>query len=246
MDDAAGGQGKSGKGVMAACAVLCVAAAWLAAQWQSGALAFRDNLMALAPGIFGSMLLVALFVERMIEVFVSLWAAPEVAAHQQTIAWWQAQRGRQKRRIADLLAELNSTPGLTDERKTAIAGLLDAARQQIEQADDKIDAEQKALLPYTIQTTKVTTWVGLLLGMITSAVGFRFLAQIVVLAPLSAAGLPLAVQEQYSAFIAVDVVLTGAVLAGGSKLVHQIFGVYEAYTTAWAKVAQARGTASSS
>lgn len=59
-----------------------------------------------------------------------------------------------------------------------------------------------------------------MLGMITSAVGFRFLSQIVV--------------------------LTGAVLAGGSKLVHQIFGVYEAYTTAWSKAAQARGVASSS
>lgn len=238
--------GKSGKGLMLACALLCVLAVWLAAQWQSGALAFQSNLAALAPGIFGSMLLVALFVERMIEVFVSLWAPPQVAAHQQTIAYWQAQRGRQKRRIADLLAELNSTPGLSDERKTAIAGLLDAARQQIEQADDKVDAEQKALLPYTIQTTKVTTWVGLMLGMITSAVGFRFLSQIVVLTPISAAGLPLSVQEQYSAFIAVDVMLTGAVLAGGSKLVHQIFGVYEAYTTAWSKAAQARGVASSS
>jgi len=244
MDDAVGGQGKSGKGLMAACAMLCVAAVWLAAQWQSGALSFRDNLVTLAPGIFGSMLLVALFVERMIEVFVSLWAPPEVAVHQQAIDYWQAQRGRQKRRIADLLAELNSTPGLTDERKSAIAGLLDAARQQIELADDKIDAEQKALLPYSIQTTKVTTWVGLVLGMITSAVGFRFLAQLVVLTPITGSALPLSVQEQYSAFIAVDVVLTGAVLAGGSKLVHQIFGVYEAYTTAWAKVAQARGTAS--
>ena len=46
--------------------------------------------------------------------------------------------------------------------------------------------------------------------------------------------------------IAVDVVLTGAVLAGGSKLVHQIFGVYEAYTTALSKAAQAKSVASSS
>ena len=85
-----------------------------------------------------------------------------------------------------------------------------------------------------------------MLGMITSAVGFRFLSQIMVLTPISAAGLPLSVQDQYSAFIAVDVVLTGAVLAGGSKLVHQIFGVYEAYTTALSRAAQAKSVASSS
>lgn len=245
MDKDDGVQGSAGKGLMAACALLCVAAVWLAASWHSGALAFRDNLAALVPGIFGSMLLVALFVERMIEVFVSLWAPPQVAAHQQAIAYWLAQRGRLKRSIADLVAELNSTPGLTDERKAAIAALLDTARQQIEQADQQVDQEEKALLPYTMATVKATTWVGLVLGMITSAAGFRFLGQIMVLAPIAAHGLPLALQEQYSVFIAVDVVLTGAVLAGGSKLVHQIFSVYTAFTTSLARSAQAKGLASS-
>ncbi len=241
-----GVQGRTGKGLMVACALLCVAAVALAASWQAGALAFQANFTALVPGIFGSMLLVALFVERMIEVFVSLWAPPEVAAHQQAITYWQAQRGRLKRRVSDLLAELNGTPGPLDDRKTAIGTALDDARQQIEQADLNVDAEEKALLPYTVATIKATTWVGLALGMITSAVGFRFLSQIMVLTPISAPGLPLSVQEQYSAFIAVDVVLTGAVLAGGSKLVHQIFGVYEAYTTALSKAAQAKSVASSS
>ena len=131
-----GVQGRAGKGLMVACALLCVAAVALAASWQAGALAFQANFTALVPGIFGSMLLVALFVERMIEVFVSLWAPPEVAAHQQAITYWQAQRGRLKRRVSDLLAELNGTPGP-----------LDDARQQLEQADLHVDAEEKAVLP---------------------------------------------------------------------------------------------------
>ena len=40
---------------------------------------------------------------------------------------------------------------------------------------------------------------------------------------------PIVKTTQSTMFIAADVLLTGAVLAGGSKLVHQIFSVYESF-----------------
>jgi hypothetical protein len=37
------------------------------------------------------------------------------------------------------------------------------------------------------------------------------------------------ISEQFGWFVAADVLLTGTVLAGGSKLIHEIFAVYESF-----------------
>jgi len=54
-------------------------------------------------------------------------------------------------------------------------------------------------------------------GVLTAAVGFRFLYQIV---DFDQAALP---ESQTGWFIFADVLLTGAILAGGSKAIHSIF-----------------------
>ena len=97
-------------------------------------------------------------------------------------------------------------------------------RGQIDEAVGYADNEGKALLPFKARTLKVSTWVGLVIGVITSAVGFRFLAQLVK-APDSA--FLASAQNQW--FVGVDILLTGAVLAGGSKLIHNIVSVYTSF-----------------
>jgi hypothetical protein len=52
--------------------------------------------------------------------------------------------------------------------------------------------------------------------LLTSAVGFRFLTQIVDFSKINSHSL------QYAAFIIADILLTGTVLVGGSKAIHSI------------------------
>ena len=183
-------------------------------------LEFRDVSI---PGIFGSMLLVSLFVERMIEVFVSVWIDRDSAAHEQSLDFWQARQGQLTKEIQALIAERNGTPAPGDTRLAVIDDLLAKKRASVEEAVNFADVETKALLPFSARTLKMSTWIGLLIGVVASAVGFRFLGQLV------------SVQKndmllgQYEAFVAADILLTGAVLAGGSKLIHDMFSVYSSF-----------------
>lgn len=68
--------------------------------------------------------------------------------------------------------------------------------------------------------------------LLTSAVGFRFLNQIVDLSKINTHSL------QYAAFIIADILLTGTVLAGGSKAIHSIFSVYDEFMDATRKKAE--------
>ncbi len=100
--------------------------------------------------------------------------------------------------------------------------------------------ETKALLPFKARTRKVAVWIGLAVGLFTSAVGYRFLTQLVDLTPIYNPPTHF-VSGQFGWFVAADVLLTGAVLAGGSKAVHQIFAVYESFMQSTQKLADKKG-----
>jgi hypothetical protein len=180
------------------------------------------------PAVFGSLFLVSLFVERVIEVFVSVWSDRQTAVHEQNLDYWQSRQGRLAQDVQKLVAERDGTPTPDAARKATIDQLLQQKRASIEEADANADIEMKALLPFEARTRKVSIWIGLVVGLFTSAVGFRFLSQIV---DVSAIYKPAehVNSEQFGWFVAADVLLTGAVLAGGSKLVHQIFSVYDSF-----------------
>lgn len=217
------------------------AVVYCAARYGSIGLSVKKDFTTLVPGIFGTMMLLALFVERVIEVFVSIWSDQQTSVHQQSLAYWTARGAKLRQDVSNLMTELNGAPPPSDARKATIATLLDEKRQQIEAADDNADTERKALIPVKVRTRKMSTWIGLVVGTLTAAVGFRFLAQMLDVAPLTVAGAGVALQDQYDWFVAVDVLLTGTVLAGGSKLVHQIFSVYSAFTRSLQQAAVAKG-----
>ena len=184
------------------------------------------------PTILSSMLVVSLFVERIIEVFVSVWVDRDSASHEQNLDYWQATQGRLNKEIQALIAERDGPPPTVDDaRKAKINELLVTRHDEIDAAVVYADTEEKALLPFQARTLKVSTWVGLVIGVITSAAGFRFLSQLVVL-PADAAFRD---SGQFEVFVAADILLTGAVLAGGSKLVHQIFSVYSSFMSTTSK-----------
>lgn len=214
--------------VYAICGIVIAVMLGLAGYQTWGKLVFDDKAPILS--IFGSMLLVALFVERAIEVFVSVWVDRDSAIHEQNLDYWQGRQGQLAKEIAALIAERNGADKPANDRLVAIDESLVERRRKIDEAVGYADNEGKALLPFRARTLKVSTWVGLVIGVITSAVGFRFLAQLVK-APDSA--FLASAQNQW--FVGVDILLTGAVLAGGSKLIHNIFSVYTSFMSTTSK-----------
>ena len=198
---------------------------------NSVGLAFRDDLNSTLPGIVSTLLIVSLFVERVIEVFVSVWSDRETDEHEQNRDYWQSRQAQLKGEVATLLSELSGTPPPNPDRMKVIETLLEEKRNGIELANGNADAESKALIPFEARTRRISSWIGLAVGILVSAVGFRFLNQIVSLGPIYDPGKHL-ISPQYGLFVDADVLLTGAVLAGGSKAIHQIFSVYDAFMSA--------------
>ncbi len=222
--------------VLSVSALLTAAMLWLTWLHAAAALTFQEHLPTMIPGIFSSMLIISLLVERVIEVFVSLWCDPQTAVHQQNLNYWKGRQGHLKRHIQALIAERDNPQAPADEaRKQEINKLLTDKYAKIEEANANADNEEKALLPFQARTQKVAIWIGLVVGVFTSAVGFRFLSQIVILDDAFKN------TSQFHWFVVADVLLTGAVLAGGSKLVHQIFSIYEAFMGSTQKLLSAKG-----
>lgn len=214
-------------GVVIICAIAGLIIVAIAAMSNSTGLTFRSDLTSALPAVLSTLLIVSLFVERVIEVFVSVWSDREADEHEQNRDYWQSRQNQLKDDVANLLAERNATPAPSGERKAAIDALLKQKRDAIELANTNADTESKALVPFEARTRRISTWLGLALGMLVAGVGFRFLNQIVALNSIYDSGRP--VTPQYGWFVVADVLLTGAVLAGGSKAIHQIFSVYDAF-----------------
>jgi hypothetical protein len=206
--------------VIGICAFLAIVFTVCAGGWRFDGLKFDPDLNKNLPNILSTLLIVSIFVERVIEVFVSAWADQKVDQHEQNRDYWKSRQADMKNDVATLLAELNGTPPPNQERQTEIMNLLKVKRAAIEEAAEAADVESKALLPFEARTRRISTWIGLAVGIFVSAVGFRFLSQIVSIDTGKA---------QYPFFVAADVLLTGAVLAGGSKLIHQIFSLYDSF-----------------
>jgi hypothetical protein len=215
-------------GVVVICALLGVIILLAAAVNRAVGLTFKADLGSSILGLLGSLLIVSLFVERVIEVFVSVWADREAARHEQNRDYWQARQRRLERDVESLVAELAGSPAPDAARKAIIDQLLQDKRGSINEAANSVDTAERALLPFRARARKATAWVGLVVGLFTSAVGFRFLQQLVDLSSIYDPSMKL-VSPQFGWFVAADVLLTGAVLAGGSKLVHEIFSVYESF-----------------
>jgi len=190
--------------------------------------------------VFGTLTLVSLFVERAIEVFVSLWTDPAADQLEQELDALGEARARQQRRIEVLQAE-KADPGTVPDRKIAVDGEIGALRVKLAKDQDRDDEIDLELLAYSGQTRRVSTWIGLAIGVLTAAVGVRVLNPLVV---LDFAKVPDGFGWFPACFASVDVLLTGALLSGGSKAVHHIFNVYETFMEATTKRAEtAKATA---
>lgn len=103
-------------------------------------------------------------------------------------------------------------------------------------AQDDLERAQNTLTDYKSETQQIAFVTGLILGIVVSALGIRGLELFVdpaVLADLS--------PTQKGIFNAADVLLTGALLGGGSDALHKMISVFTNFMDTSAKRAKGEG-----
>lgn len=169
-----------------------------------GAIAVKDRAPAAVPfqqiptqallGTFTSLFLVAVFIERAVEVIVMVLRDAEADVRQGEV---DAEQGR-----------------LDEAGKAAPMTPLNL---------DALHAAQKSLADYRAETKEIALCVSFVLGIAVSLAGVRAFASIVNALPAGNWLFPI-----------VDVVVTGAVLAGGSEGVHKMVNVFSNFMEALA------------
>jgi hypothetical protein len=182
-----------------------------------------DKLASQLPALGGVLTFVALLVERVTEVFVSIWRDPAADLLEQQRDSYAEQQEVDRQAITDLNKELKDE-NPDQDRKDAIAKQKAAYRNNFPSYIESIRKIDLQLVPYAAKTRRLASLVGIGIGVLASGVGFRVLQSLVDQASFDA--LPVA-QKHF--FCAVDVLLTGTLLAGGSIAVHQVFSLYDTF-----------------
>ena len=169
-------------------------------------LKFGHDILKDLPTMFGYLVLISLFVERAIEVFLSAWrsaGADELDRKLTSIS----------KRIADSIEAVDSPD-----------------RIETELLKDEFESLEMERTRYKSDSRLISRWLGLGIGILVAFVGVRVLSNIVDISTLK--------ESQEGIFIIVDILLTGAVLAGGSEAINKIMKVYNSFMTSTADKAK--------
>ena len=183
--------------------------AWLT---EPTTLKFKPDIIKELPTMFGYLVLISLFVERAIEVFLPAWrsaGADELDREITSI----------NNRIADSIE--------ASANKYVVAP---PDRAKIERLKDECEALEMKRTRYKSNSRFTSRWLGLGIGVLVAFVGVRVLANIVDISALTG--------SQKGIFVVVDILLTGAVLAGGSEAINKIMKVYNSFMTSTADKAK--------
>ena len=168
--------------------------------------------------LLASLLVVALFVERALEVFVTTLRDPGKAELDSTIEALQRDISR--------LEKTHVGPGKGSKQKDALG-----------QANKALEDSQRKRNQYRFHTQRCTLYSALLLGFFISFVGIRTLETFVASEILGKVP-----GWQAMLFHWVDVLLTGGLIAGGSEGIHKLTQVYTTYMDTAAKVRKDKAT----
>ncbi len=146
--------------------------------------------------VLGTLLLLALLLERSLEVFVTAWRGPEADRLRLTV-------DNQIRSVRNL----EVLPAAERTTRT----------NEITAAQDRLHTAESRELDYKAVTQRNTLGAAVVLGSLISAVGFRSLGRLVESESLASLS-----PWQQTTFAVVDVMLTGSVIAGGSEGIHKI------------------------
>jgi len=194
--------------------ILAVLATVLLYNSPSG-LTFEQDVVEKIPSLLGYMVLVSLFLERAIEVFLS--ALRSGGADQRDNALKQ-----HRLKITEHEAAMQAAG--TPDTQVALAALK---KELGEMEEDRV--------AYSAKSRIVAQWMGLSVGILISMAGVRVMGSVVSFAPAQGS----LSNFQVNLFLFVDVFITGAVLAGGSDAINKIMKVYN---NAMSKAANKPGT----
>ena len=166
---------------------------------------FGQNILKDIPTMLGYLVLISLFVERAIEVFLSAWrsaGADELDGKMTNIT----------KQITDRVATLKDQNADVSSNRT-----------EIERLKGELESFKKERTQYRSDSRLISQWLGLGFGILIALVGVRVLGNIVDIGKLT--------EPQIGIFNIVDIILTGAVLAGGSEAINKITKVYNRFMT---------------
>ena len=171
-------------------------------------LKFSGDILKDLPTMFGYLVLISLFVERAIEVFLSAWRSGGADKLDREIAG-------KKKQISEIVEAAGGLPRDPSPEFTKL--------EELNGELDSLDAERTR---YRADSRFVSQWLGLGIGVLVALVGVRVLGNIVDVASVT--------DGQVGLFYIVDILLTGAVLAGGSEAINKIMKLYNGFMTSLA------------
>lgn len=181
--------------------LIIIAVFYTAWQLQFESITFKPDAATNLPAMFGYLLLICIFVERSIEMFLSSFRG--------------AGADKLDLKIKNLQENIKDLEGKMQFDDVAMKQLTEMKTNLRTTGDDRAH--------YRAESGYLALWIGLLIGLVVSLVGVRILGNIVEFDNM--------VDKQKGGFIAVDVLLTGSVLAGGSEAFNKIMKVYNSFMT---------------
>jgi hypothetical protein len=182
---------------LVAFAVVIVLGGVLVAALRPLPLVFKDNGIAQVTQLLLSLMLVSLFLERTIEVFITIWRGPQSRQLENDV------RSRQVR-----MNQLSKSTSVDREGDMA-------------QMSQELEAASQASVQLKSSTRGWALWAGLALGIAISLAGVRTLNPLIT--PDSYALLS---ASQKNFFDLVDVLITAGLISGGSNGLHSILQVF--------------------
>lgn len=183
------------------------------------------------------LVLISLFLERALEVFITTWRRPGEEVFDNKIHYCERQITELKEEIGRKGKQLETVATKTtredlskSEERTAFVqgpgdttGLLNELEKQITLMSD-VTVERGR---YKSRTRKIALWSALFVGILVSGVGIRALETLVQFKEL--ASKPLFYQGQLFIFRSLDTLLTGGLIAGGSEGIHKVVQVFTTF-----------------
>ena len=180
---------------------------------------FKSDVLKEIIPVLSLLFVVALFMERAIEVFLSAWRSAEADEQDLKI-------NNIKNNIEILESDLKRT-NITVAETIQLKKDID---KQINKLSPLLDNRTK----YRARSREIALWIGLGLGLLIAAVGVRTLNNFVDPAYLK----ELEAHRQSSIFTFVDVLLTGSLLSGGSGAINELMKIYTSFTQKTAEKAR--------
>ena len=181
-------------------AVLIVVAVF-AYQNKPAALGFKPAEQMEIMNMIPALLLASMFLERAIEVFLSAWRGGGADVLDSDIAYHQK--------------EIDTLEQIAPEQRS------DTQNTALENEKTKLGPKITERVQYRADSRFIAQWMGLGMGIVIALVGVRVLNNLVDTSALEAGIKPY--------FVTVDVLLTGALLAGGSDAINKIMKLYSGY-----------------